>query len=122
MHQVDIRVLKGDLFDAVDKMKFDMIVCNPPYIKSGDFNSLAKEIRDFEPRLALDGGSDGLEFYRRIVPEAKQYLREGGILMLEIGDGQQLKVFEMLITRGYQDIEFLRDSAGSIRVLKARIY
>lgn len=121
-HEVDIKIFQGDLFNPVDDMKFDTIACNPPYIRSVDFHNLAKEIKDFEPRLALDGGLDGLEFYRRIIPGAKQYLRQGGILMLEIGDGQKMKVFEMLISKGYQDIEFLRDSAGNIRVLKASIY
>ncbi len=90
-HQVADRVefLLGDLFAPVPpRSQFDLIVSNPPYIASEEIASLQPEVRDFDPRLALDGGADGLDFYRRLAVEAPKFLRPGGKLMVEFGDGQ----------------------------------
>ena len=83
------------MFDDI-KWKFNMIVCNPPYIKSKDLNKLEIEVRDFDPMLALDGGKDGLDFYRRIAKEGHKYLKDGGIMYLEVGYDQASKVAKML--------------------------
>ena len=84
-----IQFLGGDGFGAVPLgTRFDLIVCNPPYIPTAEINQLEPEVRDFDPRQALDGGVDGLDFYRRIAGEAVPYLKPAGRIMLEFGDAQ----------------------------------
>lgn len=80
---------KGDLFEALDPgVRFDLIVSNPPYIPAAEIDTLAPDIREFEPRLALDGGEDGLDLHRRIAARAAEFLKPGGSLIVEGGDGQ----------------------------------
>lgn len=97
---------------------FDMIVCNPPYIPSGDIAGLDRSVRDFEPLLALDGGGDGLDFYRAIASGFKLILKRGGVLMLEVGIGQAKAVETILQENGWRDIEIYRDLAGVQRAIK----
>lgn len=85
----------GDLFRAVGRETFDLIVSNPPYIARGELEDLQKEVR-FEPSLALDGGADGLDFYRRIAAEADAHLEKGGSVYLEVGQGQAQAVLSLL--------------------------
>ena len=85
---VDIEVICGSLFRPVKRRKFDVIVSNPPYIPSGDIATLDKEVKEYEPRMALDGGPDGLDFYRDIISGAVARLKKGGYLILEAGIGQ----------------------------------
>jgi release factor glutamine methyltransferase len=73
---------------AVGDIRFDLIVSNPPYIASAEIETLQPEVRDHDPRLALDGGADGLDFYRLLAMEAPRWLKPGGVLMAEFGDGQ----------------------------------
>lgn len=87
LHNAEITFIKSDLFTSVDG-KFDVIAANPPYIPSADISTLHNEVKDFEPLTALDGGADGLNFYRAIAAEYTDYLNDGGVLMLEIGAGQ----------------------------------
>mgnify|MGYP002870028027 CR=1 FL=1 len=121
----DVRVVKSDLFDALQDengnphIKFDMIMCNPPYIRTKDIYNLMKDVRDFEPRLALDGSSDGLEFYRIITKEASRFLNENGIIVYEIGCEQYLDVRDILKENGFQDIHRLMDMSGLDRVVSA---
>jgi release factor glutamine methyltransferase len=93
-----IEFFQGDGFAALPhKMQFDLIVSNPPYIASAEIATLQPEVRDFDPRAALDGGADGLDFYRRLAKEASAFLKPGGKIMLEFGDGQAdaiKKIFE----------------------------
>ena len=93
-----IKVLQGDGFAAFpNDMRFDLIISNPPYIPSAEIATLQPEVRDFDPRTALDGGVDGLDFYRRFAAEAKPFLKSDGKIMLEFGDGQAdtiSKIFE----------------------------
>jgi len=97
---------------------FDMIVSNPPYIESGAIPSLQREIKDHEPLLALDGGPDGLSYYRKIVPEAQDHLKKGGSLILEIGSGQADDVSEIAAGCGvYSNIRVVRDLSGLDRVM-----
>ena len=85
----------GDLFAAVGRERFDVIACNPPYIPAGELEQLQKEVRR-EPRLALDGGPDGLDFYRRIAERLPEHLNEGGAIYLEVGIGQAGDVLSLL--------------------------
>lgn len=113
--------LQGDLFEPVND-KFDMIVSNPPYIESEVIKGLDTEVKDYEPMSALDGGEDGLEFYRRIAKEAPGYLKRGGVLLLEIGYNQGESVPEILEKEGFKEINVKKDLAGNDRVVSARFY
>ena len=101
--------------------KYDIIVSNPPYIESEEIKILPKEVRN-EPIIALDGGFDGLDFYRIIANEAYKYLKEDGILALEIGYNQKEKVIDLLNKTGkYKDIYCKKDLGGNDRVVIATI-
>ncbi len=117
-----IRFLLGDLFAPLDaEAKFDAIVSNPPYIAPGEFADLAPDVRDHEPRIALDGGPDGLAFYRRIAADAGKFLRPGGWLLVEIGWTQNDAVRGIFAER--PDLEVgpsAKDLAGRFRVVTAR--
>ncbi len=117
----NVSFLKGDLFKALDQegvpKLFDIIVSNPPYIESDVVDTLDKEVRDFEPRLALDGGHDGLFFYRKITSHSKAYLKKDGLLICEIGYNQGSLVKNMFKSSGYRDINVLKDLSGNDRVV-----
>ncbi len=108
----------GDLFETVEG-RYDIIVSNPPYIKSEVVDTLMPEVREYEPRMALDGRSDGLFFYRRICKEAKEYLMPQGRLLFEIGHDQGREVAELLQKEGYSGIEIRKDYAGLDRMVFA---
>ncbi len=110
----------SDLFGN-NQTKADMIVSNPPYIPEKDRIILQREVRDFEPSIALFGGVDGLDFYRRIAKEAKTQLSHHGVIALEIGIGQADEVKDILIENDWHDIEFEVDLAGIIRVIHATL-
>ena len=108
----------GDLFEAVDPgEKFDIIVSNPPYIRSETIGELAPEVRIHEPRMALDGGDDGLYFYKRIILEAADYLRTGGMLFLEIGYDQAEQVGALMKEAGYYEVRTIKDYGGNDRIV-----
>jgi release factor glutamine methyltransferase len=118
-----IQFLHGDLFEPVSDRGeiFDLIVSNPPYVRSDEIDALPRDVRDFEPRVALDGGADGLEFYRRIIPGALRYLSDGGFLALEIGAEMGLEVARLFVQAdGYTPPRRYRDYAGRDRVVRAR--
>ena len=108
----------SDLFEGIEGV-FDMIVSNPPYIASGKIPGLMEEVRGFEPLLALDGGADGLDFYRRIIKDARDFLKPGGWLGLEIGYDQREAVEELLRRQGFIMTETLQDLAGLDRTVWA---
>lgn len=111
--------IKSDLFKNIDG-KFDIIVSNPPYIARAEFESIQKEVLR-EPRLALDGGEDGLSFYRRIFDEAPLYLKRGGYCMVEIGYGQREAVREIMERQGnFKVIDVRKDQYGIDRVITAK--
>ena len=121
-----VRFEEGDLFapfnGKLGRKKFDLIISNPPYIASGVIPTLQREVREHEPLDALDGGEDGLDFYRRIAAEAAAHLRKNGVLMLEIGCDQGEAVMELLREAGdYGDIVCLRDLAGKERIVAAKM-
>ena len=109
----------GDLFSGAEGT-WDMIVSNPPYIASGQIPELMEEVRAHEPRMALDGGADGLAFYRRIVPRAQFHLREGGWLLVEIGADQAEDVTSMFVDSKYEEVRTVRDLGGNDRVVMGR--
>lgn len=115
--------IKTDLFPDEGTGKFDVIVSNPPYIETAVIDTLAPEVKDYEPMLALDGSSDGLAFYRRIVSKAGEYLFSSGYLIMEIGYDQAEAVKALLTENGkYHDIEVIKDYAGNDRVVRACYY
>ena len=100
---------------------FDVIVCNPPYIPTKDIESLDISVRDYEPHMALDGGEDGLDFYRFIAAKWKSALRLGGTLIFEVGIGQAPQVEEILAQNGFEDIKTTADTQGIWRVVEGTI-
>lgn len=118
-----VTFVKTDLFPGEDMGKFDIIVSNPPYIATKVIDTLAPEVKDYEPRLALDGSEDGLLFYRRIVDSVHKYLFSSGYFFLEIGYDQGKALTDMLKENGhFHDIEVIRDYAGNDRVVRACFY
>ena len=116
-----IRFHAGDGFAALPEgVTFDLIVSNPPYIPSVEIDQLASEVRDHDPRAALDGGPDGLDFYRRLAAGAGLWLRPGGGLLVEIGDGQAQGVGEILVRHNWVVERVEDDYSGRPRVLAAR--
>lgn len=108
--------VESDLFAQVEG-RFDVIVSNPPYICREVIETLMPEVRDHEPRLALDGGEDGLDFYRRIVAESPAHLNGGGRLYLEIGCDQGDAVQRLLLEQGFREVNIVQDYAGLDRVV-----
>lgn len=108
--------LQSDLFENVEG-KFEIIVSNPPYIASAEVEKLMPEVRDHEPRMALDGTEDGLYFYRRIIEEAGKHLVSSGMLFFEIGYDQGQAVSELMRTEGYCEVQVVQDYAGLDRVV-----
>jgi len=116
----NVNFIEGDLFASIiPDACFDCIVSNPPYIRRNDIQGLQKEI-SFEPVAALDGGEDGLDFYRRILREAPRYLKSNGVIILEIGIGQADDIRQIAARHGFGDIRFMKDYAGIERIFTAR--
>jgi len=118
-----ILFLAGDLFAPLEQYHgfFDLLVCNPPYIPSAVIPTLAPEVAHGEPRLALDGGEDGLQVIRRVAEKGFQFLKTPGFLLMEIGDNQARAVEEILArTGGYEEIMILPDLSGRDRVVRAK--
>ena len=122
---LDAVFLAGDLFGPLadfvsertpDRL-FDMVVSNPPYIETAVIDTLMPEVRDHEPFCALDGGADGLQFYRRILAEAPAHMRRGAVLLFEIGCGQGEAVARLMQEAGFVQVEVLQDYAGLDRVV-----
>lgn len=117
-----VNVLVGDLFAPVNGQTFDAIVSNPPYIPPSEIETLDVGVKDYEPRLALDGGPDGLAFYRRLASDAPAHLVPGGQLLMEIGWTQEPAVKKILQAEGHwHKIESHKDMGGRWRVVTARL-
>ncbi|HDZ61692.1 MAG TPA: peptide chain release factor N(5)-glutamine methyltransferase [Nitrospirae bacterium] len=117
----NVTFLQGDLFEPVEKLStFDLIISNPPYIKTGEIKGLQPEIRDWEPLTALDGGEDGLDHYGNIIPAARKFLKDKGMIMLEIGQGQADDIADIMSIAGYEYINVIKDYAGIKRIIKAQ--
>lgn len=116
LNSADIEFIQSDLFKNI-RGKFDIIVSNPPYIPSETVDLLMEEVREHEPRLALDGMSDGLHFYRLIVRESTRFLEDKGFLMLEIGHDQREAVINIMKEAGFKAVTGIKDLAGLDRVV-----
>lgn len=116
-----IQFLKTDLFPE-DEKKYDIIVSNPPYIKSDVIDTLEPEVKEYEPRLALDGETDGLVFYQRILKNVNRYLKRGGWLFVEIGYDQGDDVQALFNENGFKEVELVKDLCGNARVVKGCLY
>jgi len=123
--QDKITLLSGDLFDPIipqlDVGKFDLIVCNPPYVSSGEYEKLDKNVKDYEPRLALLAGDDGMDIYRRIIEKVDRFLKSDAALILEIGYAQGPAIQEMLEQTGiFTEIKIEKDLHNNDRIVSAR--
>lgn len=116
-----IRYLQGDLLAPVAGERFEIIVSNPPYVPDTDRALIAVEVREHEPHVALFGGHDGLEIYRRLIPAAHAVLVPGGYLAFEFGFSQQSDIESLLTAAGFENIEFTHDLQGIPRVASARL-
>ncbi|MDE6586028.1 MAG: peptide chain release factor N(5)-glutamine methyltransferase, partial [Clostridia bacterium] len=112
---VNVNFVQSDMFTNV-RGRYNIIVCNPPYIKSGDIPNIQKEVREHEPRVALDGGEDGLDFYRRIAADVRSYLAKDGMLIMECGENQTNEILQLFPKRDYAIV--LKDLAGVDRFVK----
>jgi len=115
-----VRFLQSDLLTSVADERFEMVVSNPPYVPAADRESLSVEVREHEPALALFAGEDGLDVYRRLIPEAFGVLEPGGFLLMEIGFGQSAAVATLLADAGFGRIDFVPDLQSIPRVAYAQ--
>jgi len=118
--QDKVRFFESDLFEKVNG-KYDLIVSNPPYISGNDMEKLPDSVKNFEPEIALFGGTSGLDFYKKIIMEAKKYLNDGGTLIFEIGYDQREEVEKMFIENGYNNLRTLKDLSGLDRVVSGTL-
>ena len=119
LNQTDVTFVESDLFEKVEGL-FDVIVSNPPYIRTEEIENLQEEVKMHDPHLALDGGETGLDFYRRIVKDAKEHLKTDGMIFFEIGFDQAEDVSNILKENGYHDIVVKKDLSGLDRVVIAK--
>ena len=125
----NVAFLKGSLFEPLGGLftihsslfTFDLIISNPPYIRRDDIRNLQREIKDWEPVEALDGGEDGINYYRAIIPESRNYLNESGCLLLELGISQANAVRKLAEQADFTDISFKKDYAGIERIFIAKV-
>lgn len=118
LNKANVDILQTDMFEHIDG-KFDVIVCNPPYIRQDVVDSLDDSVKDYEPRLALDGGKDGLHFYRILAKDAPAHLKKGGVLVLEIGYDQGQSVSALL--QNAFEVTVSKDYGGNDRIVVARL-
>lgn len=115
--QGKIKSIKSDIFSEIDDEKFDIIISNPPYIRSSEIKNLQDEVRNFEPRLALNGGDDGLDFYRKIIEQSPKFLNKNGYLIFEIGFDQANDLRNLVNKSEFKLIEIVKDLAQNDRVV-----
>lgn len=121
-HNVKVDFIESDLFKGLKKSrKFDIIISNPPYIESKEIDKLDEEVKKYDPRLALDGGEDGLDFYRRIAQEAGRRLNKNGILMFEIGATQGFAVRKIMKDNGFGETKLIKDYEKRERIIYGKI-
>ena len=118
LNNVDGNFIVSNLFDNVVGL-FDIIISNPPYIPSSDLYELESEVKDYDPSLALDGGADGLDFYRKIISEAPKYLKDNGLIYMEFGINQAKDIYN-LMQKDFKNIEIVKDYSGIERYIKGQ--
>lgn len=111
--------IKSDLFTKLTNECFDIIISNPPYIPTAEIEDLETEVKNYDPHLALDGGKDGLLFYRKIAEQARRYLKDDGTLLVEIGDGQGEAVADLLRQNDWHEVRIFPDYSGRQRMVTA---
>ena len=122
LNNADIIFLQSDFYENFPKeIRFDIIVSNPPYISTDEIARLEKQVRDFEPKLALDGGRDGLDFYKKIINLSKDFLNNKGRLYLEIGYDQSKDVVDLAKKEGYDNIVIIKDLSGRDRGISMKV-
>jgi release factor glutamine methyltransferase len=125
LYELDnVELLKGDLFEPFEKFnkdKFDLIVSNPPYAKSDDINNLSSQLKDNAPIISLDGGNDGLCFYRKILKDAPRFLKKYGHVIFENGEEQSEALQELLIENNFKTVEVVYDHINIKRFVVARL-
>lgn len=122
IHNADITFIKSDLYKELpNDIRFDLIVSNPPYIRTGEIEKLDDEVKDFEPKLALDGGKDGLDFYKKILNLSKDFINKNGSLYFEIGYDQAKDVVDLAKKEGYYNIKIIKDLSGKDRGISMRV-
>lgn len=120
-NQTKVQLLQSDLCTAIpQETKFDFVVSNPPYIAAAEITDLMEEVRVYEPHNALDGGADGLDFYRRILAQAQDFLKDEGWIFFEIGCTQRMDLLQLLEQAGFDCLESRQDLAGLDRVVMGR--
>ena len=119
LNKSKIKFVKSDMFDKIQG-KFDAIVCNPPYVESAVIDTLDSSVKDYEPHLALDGGSDGLDFYRILASQAPEHLTSSGVMVLEIGYNQGTAVTNLL--QDSFDVQVIKDYGGNDRIVIAHLH
>jgi release factor glutamine methyltransferase len=112
--------VQGDLLGPFAGQQFDVVASNPPYVSTADRATLAVEVREHEPAMALFAGADGMTMYRRLIPQAAAVLVTGGHIVLEIGYDQKQAIGNLLAESGYQEVEFVPDLQGIARVAIGR--
>ena len=115
-NETDIEFICSDLFENFPESKFDIIVSNPPYIPREEIKKMARDVQN-EPILALDGGIDGLDFYRKIVRDSKNFIKENGYLAFEFGYDQAQQVSDILVENGFGIYEIIKDYSGNTRAI-----
>ena len=115
----DVRFVQGDLWQPLEGENFDLILSNPPYIPTADCDALQQEVMQ-EPRMALDGGADGLDFYRRIASGAPAHLAPGGMIAVEVGIGEANDVAALFAAAGLENVQVINDLYGVERIVSAR--
>jgi release factor glutamine methyltransferase len=119
-----VECIHSDMFTNIlrnESVVYDVIVSNPPYIPTDDLDGLQREVRDYDPAAALDGGKDGLDFYRVLFGDAKRYLTPNGIILVEFGIGQSVDITDIASAAGWHDISVYQDLSGIERVLQANL-
>lgn len=116
-----INFIQSDIFNNLSSSSYDIIISNPPYIKTEIIKTLSPQVKNYEPVNALDGGEDGLDFYRKITEGSKKYLNNNGMIFFEIGYDQYVDVKNILLENGFKDINISKDLAGLDRVVYATL-
>lgn len=115
----EVTFVQSDIWESIEG-KFDVITSNPPYVETEIIEELMPEVSEFEPKIALDGGNDGLYFYRKLAEKAAEHLNEGGWILMEIGDTQGEAVSRLMLAAGFEEVKVIKDLAGLDRVVEAK--